>query len=168
MIAVKKQLISFETAKKLKTTGCPQESLFYWVNFGNGSGEFKIYYIEDILKDIFRYLETAEYPEKNYEQYELNLVLNYFKKMELEYYSAFSAEEIGNILPETISEGYLDITKENNKWNVDYINDKDEGFFEFYNLSNDNLAEAIADIILQLIEKKFISFIGANQKKSVS
>ena len=82
ILELKDQVISLESAKRLKELGCPQESLFYWmINKGNPNDS----------KYMF-YKETQSYKR--------------YKKIKsqgcIEYISTYTASELGELLPTMI------------------------------------------------------------------
>lgn len=128
------QVVSLELAKKLKELGVKQESLFYWncddegytsrIDQENKHGQKDRFFIGDTV--TFTWLS----------------------------YSAFTASELAEMLPNTIEaesgdELYLQLMNDDGEWAVYY----DEDFPIF---TDKSLVEALAACLIHLIKNNLI------------
>jgi len=82
---------SLEHAKKLKELGVKQESLFFWCE-GNSYGDDGI----SMYCGTYGIIDKTKLDEVTIECFKIN------PKRELEYYSAFTVAELGELLPANI------------------------------------------------------------------
>lgn len=119
MMNLEKQVNSLELSKRLRELGVKRESLFHWVTFKNTSSPEG--QKEREHRAIIGEWEKEFYTEKSY--------LKDFK-----YYSAFTAAELGEILPYKLkndSPGKNDLSLEilkygNNRWLLVYVEDQNK------------------------------------------
>ena len=146
---LEKQIISLELAKKLKELNCPQKSLFFWTHFtGNGqgflfgSGEEDIKFFNECrdYKDIGIYKPTHDYPEKEIGTRRFILC------------SAFTATELGEMLPERFQKGFLTCQKVG-LWEVGY--ETSRGRVIIFKEAKSE-ADARAKLLIYLIKNKLV------------
>lgn len=142
---LKDQVCGLELAKKLKELGMKQKSLWWWVLERHSGG--KPVWILLYNSDKF-YKEWVVYHNR-------------------ESYSAFTVAELGEVLPLTLFEAncmsHLSINKHSKKWSVSYLynsesspdlNIKHNRNMTLYGLSADTLANAMAKMLICLLENK--------------
>jgi len=97
------QVCSLEPSKRLRELGVPQESLFYWGNYGNQTV-------------IFSKAEWGEYIGK----WEKSSISN-AKEIASGLVSAFTVAELGEMLPDFV-DGYkwIEIGRYDNQWVIQY------------------------------------------------
>lgn len=86
---LQKECCSLEPARQLKELGVEQNSLYYWVSFRNESSPKSQW--SNVYNIIVGSDEIEDYEEKEYLK-------------DLVYYSAFTSSELGEMLPEGITE----------------------------------------------------------------
>lgn len=116
-MTLEQQVCSLELAKKLKELRCKQKSLFYWVKFKN----------KWIINDAITSLKDLK------------------TNPNLEFYSAYTVAELGEMLPNMKSGKNTSSDKSDNKW----ICNKHS--LEFY---AETEADARAKMLICLIENK--------------
>jgi hypothetical protein len=122
-----KQVVSLELAKKLKELGVTQRSLFYWSRYGRDT-----------------------IPEDDYDVYFQSVVFKIGTK-EIEYFSAFTVAELGEMLPR----GYMSFHNSLNKW---YCEDLDTFIQPHYKAEEyDTEADARAKMLIYLLENNLIT-----------
>jgi hypothetical protein len=122
-IAKQHGVCSLELSKELKKAGMPQKSLWYWVSKKAVAGNLLGY--ELINNTLLDY----------------KWVIKQWEKQDKEYYSAFNATELADVLPENVSS-----YKFNKKWRTNSF--KPNKYFDA-----DTLANALAKMVLHLLEK---------------
>lgn len=120
------QVCSLELAERLKELGIKQESLFVWEYFDD-----KCYAV--------RFMPYAVIPS----------VLN-----EVQLFSAFTVAELGEMLP-VFSSGYNQLVIEKSHMLGWFVKYECSRTFE-HSTFNDNLADALAEMLIHLIENKLI------------
>lgn len=144
-LAKKHGVASLELSKKLEKVGMPQKSLWYWQRQyfeAQKTGNFLTYSPVGNSREVYK-LKNSFYDGG-------------------EYYAAFHATELADILPDSITEYFpdkmtdicfLQITKEDNKWFVNYISEISKNTFP--NIP-DTLPNALAKMVLYLLDKGII------------
>lgn len=114
-MTIQEQVTSLESSKKLKDLGFKQDSLFYWFPFDKGIHEWQV--VSQLLSK-----ETIK-------------GWHHFRKTnkDFDFYSAFTASELGEMLPEkakgsnkdgnweTMVSSKIEYGKTNKLWTVGYI-----------------------------------------------
>lgn len=118
-----KQVCSLESAKRLKELGVKQKSLFWWSEYHNG---------QQILWE----------DEKKQQEPE---------RFNLDWYSAFTVAELGEMLPEDCASGKATLGKDCGFGNFTCIK-----FLERKNVFAETEAEARAKMLIYLLENKLI------------
>jgi hypothetical protein len=95
MIHIEQQVVSLGLAKKLCELGAKQESVFYWVNKVSDGEWYLATHLED---KIFQIREFSSSPWAVY-GFGCECCNNYFDIDKEQIYSAFTAAEIGKLLP---------------------------------------------------------------------
>lgn len=148
-MTLENQVCSLELAKRLKELGVGKkrgDSLFVWV-MDTGTKEYKL---------------------TSFENPWYGAVTNYyaagFDNAACPMYSAFTAAELGALLPIHANGGCLRIGKGDNKSNWfaiyegNFIEDIDEGFLPTVKaVYADSMADALASMLIQLLEGKLIT-----------
>ncbi len=130
---IEKQTVNLELSKKLKELGVKQESLFIYINPTSSGYETRFIAHSFLENDFF---------------------------IKNECYSAFTASELLEILPNEITERFdygLRIEKYEYSFLVDYITEILDGNFEcpisFHPCRESNLCNALAELLIHLIER---------------
>lgn len=127
------QVISLETAKRLKELGFDQESYFYWSIDRNAenSGNPLYYVIRDSKGDVSTYFS------------------NLYDKI-----FAYTVSELSAFMPNIIEGFHLTIVKvSEDEWGTDYKDWIEGGSFNFVNSCSENMAESMGKMLIWLIEK---------------
>lgn len=120
------QVCSLELAKKLKELGVKQESLYAW------------------NKQRFGTHLLGNNP--NYDCHIID-----------EWIAAFTVAELAEMLPDEIERKWLTIMKSKNVWEISYdFVDNGEHWDSFYDVEDSSQANAIAKVLIHLIENKLI------------
>lgn len=137
---LKDQVVSLQLAKKLKELGINQKSLWRWQ------------YVGGIWEPTSLKKEFIEKNNSNPETFE-----------------AFSVAELGEMLPfkfmkEDFNDPfYLEIRKYSDNWIVDYY-DSDDQWFKCGDIEDIKLSDAIAKMLIYLIENGFLKVEDVNVK----
>jgi hypothetical protein len=129
-----KHVVSLELARKLKELEVKQESLFYWVI--TSTTNYHLSYVEG---------DKSLLPQKRND-----------------FYSAFTVAELGEMLPRiNFRDGRTyklvtskEIRNDNEEWSVRYECETHKGF---YQQVADTEADARANMLIYLVENKFVT-----------
>ena len=135
------QLTSLEPSKRLKELGVKQNSAFYWIND---------------RKNATEEISTLR-----------NIKIPAFAHNHLFHYSAFSVAELGEMLPENIFKKnklsnkqsclFLQINKQLYSTGMNYVCTYcNSDNLPIYHASSEKLADAMAEMIIYLLENKLI------------
>lgn len=141
------QVCSLELSKRLKELGVLQDSLFYWFQFRNESSSIEHW--ENTYTDLIRKGEKRKYNERDYLKDKI-------------YYSAFTAAELGEILPHLLQadtaskkNSHLETLKDiDNRWLIAYATD--EIAPPRICIIEKNEANARARMLIYLLENKLM------------
>ena len=110
ILPIKKQVVSLELSKKLKTLGVKQESVWWWLN--TDDDEMICSFFEEDATSLFEDIDFPKDSKNEYIQHvlkrrkekEICLHCGNKKKQELrqDFASAFTVAELGNKLPDEI------------------------------------------------------------------
>ena len=137
---IEKQVCSLELAKKLKELGVKQEGIFWWITYGNKETGF-----EEVL-----------------ETHEFCCDCNCPEKLNEPNYSAFTATELGEMLPNSLDKkkwkkwnNNLLISKYENGWIFEYV--AGDCFGEGVKCKAKTEADARAKMLIYLLENNLIT-----------
>ncbi len=123
------QVISLGISKKLLTLGVKQNSLFYWVR------PISDWKITAVITD----------EDKIYFQHS---VLDVFP---MEYYPAFTASELADLIPDQINGEFIRYSKKDNEYKI-YITSLEKCIIFF----SKNLSNCMAEMLIYLIENGYM------------
>ena len=129
------QVTNLELSKKLERLGVKQESVWYWVRFDHGNKKVKDWALLE-RKNCFNEEDT----------------------LHIDYVSAFTVAELGEMLPDGVKMLKNCCSQESHKWTVSRFQPRPNIVFDTHRIEfeAETEADARAKMLIYLIENKLI------------